>query len=319
VFILFAKVTDAQRCDPEHNRSPHAISGLAIRLPTAYILGMKIFSSRLFKVLPLLVLSMSLSQCSCSDVMGSLFVSEADELRLGQQFDADIHNKSSKNYQATYTADASVQAYVQSVFDQVKAQIPSSEMPSYPLQKVQIIDAPKTVNAFAVPGGYIYVYTGLFTALRSENELAAVMAHEITHVVHHHYRNQLAESYGTQMLITMLTGDSGTVSKVVTSLFQLKYSRDDESDADANGTTLAGAASYNPLGVATFFSRMQTGLSVEVLSDHPTNSDRVKAVTAQINGNATLKALAYDAYGNTDINLYKVSQADFNTIKAKFP
>jgi len=279
---------------------------------------MKIFRSRLFRVLPLLVMSMSLSQCSCSDVVGAAFVSDADELRLGQQFDADIHNKSSKSYQPIYTADPSVQAYVQNVFDKVISGSPSSDLPSYPLQKVQMIDNDTVVNAFAVPGGYIYVYTGLIKALLNENELAAVLGHEITHVLHHHYRKQLAEQYGVETLVSMLTGSNSQVAQVASSLVGLSFSRDDEYDADNNGTTLIGAVGYNPLGVATFFKRQGTGSTITILSTHPDNTDRVAKVTAQVNASATLKALAYGSDGNPrtdDLQLV----GTFSTLKAKFP
>ncbi len=293
-----------------------AISGLAIWHSTAYIQCMKIFRSRLFKVLPLLVLSMSLSQCSCSDVMGSVFVSEADELRLGQQFDADLRANSTEY--PLYTSDPSVGAYVQNVFDKVSAAIPSDERPSYPLQKVQMIDKDSVVNAFAVPGGYIYVYTGLIRALKNENELAAVLGHEISHVTHHHYRNQLAKQYGVQTLVSLLTGTNSQVAQVAAGLAGLSFSRDDEYDADNSGTSLIGTAGYNPLGVATFFERQGTGSTITILSTHPDNADRVAKVKAQVNGSSSLKALAYGSDGNprTD-NLQLVGT--FSTLKAKFP
>jgi beta-barrel assembly-enhancing protease len=280
---------------------------------------MKIFRSRLFRVLPLLVMSMSLSQCSCSDIVGAMFVSEADELRLGQQFDADL--RANHTEYPLYTSDASVGLYVQDVFNKVVAGIPKDEMPtSYSFQKIQMIDKDTVVNAFAVPGGYIYVYTGLIKALKNENELAGVLAHEITHVTHHHYRNQLAEQYGIQTLVSMLTGSNSQVSAVATTLIGLKLSRDDESDADKNGTAIIGSSlvGYNPLGIATFFERQGNSGSILWLSTHPDNATRVTAVKAQVNADANLKALAYGSDGNprTD-NIQLVGT--FSTLKAKFP
>ena len=293
-----------------------AISGLAIWHSTAYIQCMKIFRSRLFKVLPLLVLSMSLSQCSCSDVMGSVFVSEADELRLGQQFDADLRANSTEY--PLYTSDPSVGAYVQNVFDKVSAAIPSDERPSYPLQKVQMIDKDSVVNAFAVPGGYIYVYTGLIRALKNENELAAVLGHEISHVTRHHYRNQLAKQYGLQTLVSLLAGSNSQVAQVAAGLAGLVFSRDDEHDADSCSTAFMGRTGYSPLGMATFLERASTGISTTILSTHPDNSARVTGIKAQVNADPVLKALAYGSDGNprTD-NLQLVGT--FATLKAKFP
>ena len=246
----------------------------------------------------------------------SVFVSEADELRLGKQFDADLHANASEY--PLYTSDPSVGAYVQNVFDKVSAAIPASEKPSYPFQKVLMIDNDSVVNAFAVPGGYIYVYTGLIRALKNENELAAVLGHEISHVTHHHYRNQLAKQYGVQTLVSLLTGTNIQVAQVSAGLAGLSFSRDDEYDADSTGTYLIGGSGYNSLGMATFLERASTGISVTMFSTHPDNADRVAKVKAQVNASASLKALAYGSDGNPrtdDLQLV----GTFSTLKAKFP
>jgi beta-barrel assembly-enhancing protease len=249
---------------------------------------MKFFKSRLWFMLSLMVMSMSLSQCSCSDVVGSMFVSEADEVRLGAQFDADLRANSAEY--PLYDG-AELTTYVQGVFDKVAAQIPASEKPGYPLQKVQLIDKPDVVNAFAVPGGYIYVYTGILKSMENESELAAVLGHEITHVTHHHYRNQLAKQYGVQTLVTMLGGSASSVSQVAQGLMALKFSRDDEYDADKTATLMVGAAGWNPLGVASFFSRMSSS-GIDWLSTHPASSERVSEVNKLVASNSTLNALA---------------------------
>ncbi|MEN9355134.1 MAG: hypothetical protein RL318_2459, partial [Fibrobacterota bacterium] len=172
------------------------------------------------------------------------------------------------------------------------AAIPASEMPGYSFQKVQLIDRPDVVNAFAVPGGYVYVFTGTLKAMENESELAAVLGHEITHVTHHHYRDQLAKQYGLQTLVSMLEGDSSSVSQIAQSLLNLKHSRDDEFDADKGATSLAGDAGWNPLGVANFFARMG-GSGIDWLLTHPDSKDRVDAVTAQVKESAVLSALAW--------------------------
>lgn len=254
---------------------------------------MKLFKSRLWFLLSLMVMSMSLSQCSCSDVVGSMFVSEADEQRLGQQFDADLKKNPAKY---PLSKDMAMTAYVQGVFDEIHKAMPSDEVPGYGFQKVQLIDDSATANAFAVPGGYIYVYTGILKAMDDESELAAVLGHEISHVTHHHYRNQLAKQYGVQTLVSLLGGDSSMVSSVAQSLLALKFSRDDEYDADNNGTKLAGTAQWSPLGVAHFFERMPTTGMPDVLSTHPDAGDRVVAVQAQVKKSATLGPLAYSDY-----------------------
>ncbi len=214
----------------------------------------------------------------CASTVGSLFVSESDEASLGAKFDQNVRD-STTTY-PLYTSGSStngdaVLSYVQSVFNTVKTQVPSDEMPSYGFQSVKLIKDTATVNAFAVPGGYVYVYTGILLSVENEAELAAVLGHEMTHVVHHHYREQLAETYGTELLLEML-GTPSTLNSLATSLFSLKFSRSNESDADSNGIMLTAHAGYYPLGISTFFSRMGSS-GIAILSDHPSNEDRVTA------------------------------------------
>lgn len=267
---------------------------------------MKLFKSRFVFLLSMLVMSMSLSQCSCSDVVGSMFVSEADEQRLGAQFDKDLRNNPSKY---PLSKDAAMKAYVQKVFDDIKAQVPKDEMPGYGFKAVELIDDPKTANAFAVPGGYVYVYTGILKAMDDEAELAAVIGHEITHVTHHHYRNQLAKQYGVQTLVTLLGGDSTMVSSVAQGLLSLKFSRDDEYDADKGGTLLAGNAGWNARGVATFFERMPTTGMPEVLSTHPDSEDRVVAIYKYIRSVPSLAAQTWTDDANT---VFRTTNLDRN-------
>lgn len=267
---------------------------------------MKVFKSRIVFLFSMLVLSMSLSQCSCSDVVGSLFVSEADEQRLGLQFDNDLKNSPSK-YPVSNNGE--MRAYVQKVFDDIKAAVPKDEMPSYGFQPVKLIDDPNTANAFAVPGGYVYVYTGILKSMEDEAELAAVLGHEITHVTHHHYRNQLAKQYGVQTLVTLLGGDSTMVSSVAQGLLSLKFSRDDEFDADKGGTLLAGTAGWNARGVATFFERMPTTGMPEVFSTHPDAGDRVVAIFKYIRSVPSLAALTWSDDANS---VYRTTNLDRN-------
>lgn len=267
---------------------------------------MKFFKSRLWFILSLMVMSMSLSQCSCSDVVGSMFVSEEDEMRLGAQFDADLKKNPSKY---PLSNDAAMTAYVQKVFDDIQGAIPSEEKPGYGFKKVQLIEDAATANAFAVPGGYVYVYTGILKSMDDEAELAAVLGHEITHVTHHHYRNQLAKQYGVQTLISMLGGDSGQVSTVAQSLLALSFSRQDEYDADKGGTLLAGTAGWNARGVATFFERMPTTGMPAVFSTHPDPGDRVVEIYKYIRSVPTLAALTWTDAANT---VFRTSDLDRN-------
>jgi predicted Zn-dependent protease len=260
-------------------------------------------SIRLLPLGTLLAAAALLSSCgSAGDTVGALLVTDADEVKIGQQFDAQQHaDRTVKFYDTTTAPHKRVKAYVDSVVRNVLAQVPQSDRPAYFDDfKISLIDT-NIINAFAVPGGFVYIYTGILDTLRDESELAAIIGHELTHVLHHHYRNLLVEQYGISAVVHAVGGDSTALAGIATSLLSLKLSRDHEADADQNGTVLAGAAGYNPLGVADFFQRMPDG-ALEVLSDHPSNQSRVDAVTAQVKASSSLSALAWTDAAKTVVN-----------------
>jgi beta-barrel assembly-enhancing protease len=103
--------------------------------------------------------------------------------------------------------------------------------------QVNVIDDSKTVNAFATPGGYLYVYSGLIMAADNEAELAGVMAHETGHVVARHSARQMVDQYGLEAVSGMVLGKNpGLVGSIVGGVgqkgFMLANSRSDETEAD---------------------------------------------------------------------------------------
>jgi beta-barrel assembly-enhancing protease len=239
---------------------------------------------RILGLLPLLALVLSLNQCSCSDTLGSLFVTEQDEATIGAQFDAELRAKPSEYpiYQANTAPKREFEAYVQGIFTKVLDNVPARQRPSYfGGFKLTIIDQP-VVNAFAVPGGYIYLYTGIVDSMRDESELAGVLGHEVAHVTLHHYRDAMMQAAGISLLLDALAGnDQGAVKTVVKSLFgqlaSLKVSRDNETEADTHGTRYIGSAGWDPYGIAGFFSRMPDA-GIAWLSTHPAPTSRVEDV-----------------------------------------
>jgi Putative Zn-dependent protease, contains TPR repeats len=115
---------------------------------------------------------------------------------------------------------------------------------------------PKTVNAFALPGGQIFITLGLYNQLQNEAELAGVLSHEMGHVIERHSAQQMAKSQLGQMLIVAVaTGASSEessgrgpamVAAMVNQMVQLKYSRGDESEADQWGINLMTKSGYDP-------------------------------------------------------------------------
>lgn len=251
---------------------------------------------RILTFLPVLALSMSVMQCSCSDTLASIFVSESDELRLGSEFDRQLrteHQAEYPIYKANTAAKEEFQNYVVNTFNSVYAKVPASEKPSYPFQ-VAIVDDPSTVNAFAVPGGYVYIYTGIINKAQNESELAGVMGHEIAHITHHHYRDAMMKDAGMKILIDALVGeDAGQLTNAVAGMFaslaDLKVSREHEADADDAGTKYLGDSGRNPSGIATLFERMPSS-GVAWLSTHPASPDRVQSVNGEVSQLATSRS-----------------------------
>src|SRR5689334_1885744 len=121
-----------------------------------------------------LVLSCARAETAVADVL----ISDEQEAQLGQQFHDELAKENVK-----YLNDAVVTGYVQGIVNKLE---PQARQERNVALKLFVIDDPKTVNAFATPGGYLYVYTGLLLAADNEAEVAGVMGHEIGHVIGRH-------------------------------------------------------------------------------------------------------------------------------------
>lgn len=148
--------------------------------------------------------------------------------------------------------------------------------------QVKIIDDDETLNAFCTPGGYIYVYTGLIKFLDSEDQLAGVMGHEIAHADMRHSTRQMTKVYGISALVSVATGsaDQGMIEQIALGLLNLRFSRNHETEADANSVKYLCPTNYDAAGAAGFFRKMEGkgGAPPEFLSTHPNPSNRVKNI-----------------------------------------
>jgi len=189
-----------------------------------------------------------------------------------------------------------------------------SDRPGIPYQFTVIED--KTPNAFAVPGGYIYVHTGLLRILDNQAQLAGVLGHEISHIVARHSVKQLQEGLGLQILSTLVFGGSSqatqTAVNVGLALLLRGYSRDAEAEADSYGTLYMARAGFNPEGMAQVMDKLATlsgsgdGFWENLASDHPPAAKRAAAVRAEI------KAKGLDAGLPMDPEPYR-------TVKSRVP
>lgn len=185
-----------------------------------------------------------------------------------------------------------VDAYLNVLGQRLAAYVPGHK---FPYQFKGVNDA--AINAFALPGGVIYINRGLIEAADNEAQLAGVVAHEISHVALRHGTNQLTKALAWRaplMLLGGLIGDSGSLTGQLaqlglavgfTAIF-LKYSRTAESQADVLATQLLFDAGYEPRQMAAFFEKIERGEGssgvVEFFSDHPNPGNRVKRVEEEI-------------------------------------
>lgn len=150
--------------------------------------------------------------------------------------------------------------------------------------EVKLIDQDSVLNAFATPGGYIYVYTGLIKFLDSEDQLAGVMGHEIAHAARRHSTSQMTKAYGLSALSSIVTGNAnpGMLEQIVIGITTLSFSRSHETDADAHSVIYLCETGYNAAGAAGFFKKMEGSSSTPAfLSTHPNPGNRVQDIEAK--------------------------------------
>jgi beta-barrel assembly-enhancing protease len=154
----------------------------------------------------------------------------------------------------------------------------------------------KNINAFALPGGPVFVNTATFAAAQNEAQLAGVLAHEMSHVALRHGTHEASKGQAIQLIAglagaaTNNGGMLGTLARAGISLgansVLLRYSRDAESQADYNGAQILADAGYDPVEMANFFQQLEgkgtEGALAQFLSDHPTPGNRVAAVQKEV-------------------------------------
>ncbi len=210
--------------------------------------------------------------------------SKQQDIEVGKQSAAQIKEQ----YQQVQDKD--LQAYVQKIGERL-AKTPSASNSGFPFSFTLLNY--KEVNAFALPGGPTFIFTGLVKASDSEAELAGVLAHEISHVVLRHGTNRASKAnliekpaliIGVINSLTLLGRLVNVGLGVGLNGIFLKNSRTDESEADALGTHIMSEAGYDPVALARFFDKLKAkgGPGVpEFLSDHPDPGNRVEAVQAE--------------------------------------
>lgn len=246
-------------------------------------------------VLALVLISFS----GCED--GIFLFSIEDDKQLGMQTAAQIESDPTTYPVLDRTEHAEAYAYLQAMTDEI---LNSGEV-KYRNEfewRLHIIDQP-VLNAFATPGGYIYVYTGLIDYLDSVDDLAGVMGHEIAHADRRHGSKQMQKQFGVTTLSQIVFGsDPNLLSQVAGQLLALKFSRSDEADADDQSVKYLGGTVYACNGAATFFERLKadgsTAGTPEFLSTHPDPKNRVADINSEAESRGCDTEQSSDMTGN---------------------
>jgi predicted Zn-dependent protease len=231
----------------------------------------------------LVLLSLWAASCATNPVTGRpelMLVSEADETQIGRKTDVEVVQ------QYGVYEDPQLSAYLNGFCREI-ARV--SHRPDVPYQ-LQIVDS-SVVNAFAVPGGYIYFTRGILAYLNNEAELVGVMGHELGHIAARHSAEQISRAQlagvglGLGMIIVPELRYVSDLAQFGVGLMFLKFSRDDERQADELGVEYASKLGYDATQMADFFdslARMEPGSSrsglPEWFSTHPNPVDREKDV-----------------------------------------
>lgn len=207
-----------------------------------------------------------------------------DDIKLGRQAAQEAES------QFPLLRDGQVQSYVENVGHRLVSSIPSQfQHPEFQYY-FKVVNA-RDINAFALPGGPMYVNRGMIEAARTEGEMAGVMAHEISHVALRHGTAQASKAQKYSILGgiagiagTILGGPGvGQLAQAPFAVYLLKFSREYETEADILGAQIMAQAGYNPRDLANMFQTIerQGGGGGGFLSDHPSPSDRYARINRE--------------------------------------
>lgn len=218
---------------------------------------------------------------------GQVQYTKEQQIELGQKAEAEVYK------QMPVLPDSSaVTRYVNELGMRLKAVIPPQW--NWPYQ-FHVIPQ-KEINAFALPGGQIFVNIGTIDAADNEAELAGVIAHEMSHVYMQHSVKQMRQNTGPsilaglgQILGSMIGGVGGALAslggQMVGGMWSMKFSRADEAQADAVGAIIMYKAGYDPHYLALFFQKLEKESGAggpQFLSDHPNPGNRYQAISDEV-------------------------------------
>ena len=248
---------------------------------------------RLWRGLVAVILSFALFLQGAIPVQAALFGSFGvkDEKELGRKFDVLVRSR------MPLVEDPEIKGYIQSIVDRL-----SKTFPPQPFPFTANVLLHNSMNAFAVPGGSVFVHTGLIMQLDHESELAGVLGHELAHVTQRHIATRMERAQAVTigslvgaLAAALLGGGQGSGAIFAGSVAagqaaMLNYSRMDETEADQIGLQYLTSAGYRPQGLQGAFEKIRrkqwaSGIDIpEYLSTHPDVGGRINEIHARIQG-----------------------------------
>ena len=240
---------------------------------------------------------------ACASLAACGGISQQQEVELGAQQAQQV------NAQLPMLQDATVNAYVNSLGNQLARTTSRADLDWH----FAVVNT-DVINAFALPGGYIYVNRGVLEQASNESEVASVLAHEIEHVVRRHSVKQMEQvnnaNIGVALACTLTNVCNNQVAaaaiQVGGSAYFAKNSRADEVQADEGGFDTMVRAGINPRGMLTFFDKLLaeeqrsggSGNASSWFADHPGTQDRISDIQRMLNANSgRLNGLRSDSQG----------------------
>jgi predicted Zn-dependent protease len=215
-------------------------------------------------------------------------ISVSEEWQLGEQLSTDIAKE------MEVLPGPEINAYINAMGNRILAQASGDTPVASQRWQFHVIDN-KEINAFNIPGGHVYVHSGLVARAESYSELASVMGHEVSHGLARHGVENLSKQYGIAVLASLVLGNNPSVYEeilagVLAGGAVMRFSRDAEREADRLGVAYTYGAGIDPQGMVTFFRklleiRQSRPSSIEqFFSSHPLTEDRIRDAQTQING-----------------------------------